>query len=261
MAARISVLVFFCSLLLSTTSLRGQEPAKGEGRKVVASATATTYVEPDGARLIFYVTTTESVDKSAREANDKQIKKVRDALAAIPMDKRHMEIRVLPTSISGLASSAEAAGGSRQLTGKRVQSAFQIAVYEQDVAKLRNVVCRLGETVTENGGAGIEPDSPFRAIRAGRGIVRDEPESVPGPSIEWLNTAPAQARREAIRRATAEAMANAGAAAGVDKLSVLEIHVTSHDEPNSYSRLRGDPGAKGSILIPIRVVVQVTCTY
>jgi hypothetical protein len=56
-------------------------------------------------------------------------------------------------------------------------------------------------------------------------------------------------------------LADAEAAAGVDKLKAKEIHVSTPDDPPSPASLLGETGAKGSILIPIRVTVYVTCTY
>jgi uncharacterized protein YggE len=54
----------------------GQEAAKSEGRKVVASATATAFVAPDAARVTFAITTTEGTQRSAQEANAAQVKRM-----------------------------------------------------------------------------------------------------------------------------------------------------------------------------------------
>src|SRR5437879_1335444 len=66
---------------LTAAALPGicQNTPKKEGPSVVATATATAHVKPDAARVTFNVITTEGSDKSAREANDKQIKRVKDA--------------------------------------------------------------------------------------------------------------------------------------------------------------------------------------
>jgi uncharacterized protein YggE len=259
--APIGVAIVTICLFAAATPSPGEEPAKSQGRKVIASATVTTYIKPDGARLTFFVTTTETADKSAREANEKQVKKVRDALAALPLDKRYTDVNALPSAVSVTVTGPETPGNSRQVASKKMQTALEIMVYERDLAKLRTAVSQVAETVAENGGTGIVTESPLRAIRTVRVAARDASEEMSGPRIEWLNTAPGEARREAIRRATREAMADAEAAAGVGNLKVLEIRVSSTEDPVSYVRLRDDPESKGMVQIPIRVTVHITCEY
>jgi uncharacterized protein YggE len=264
LAMRIGFAAFLCWFVLASTPVRGDEPAKSEGRKVVANASATVYVEPDGARLTFFVISNASPDRNARDLNEKQVKKLREALAAIPLDKREVEVRVLPSTISSTVN-ANDPGGARTLTGKRVQSVVQVTVYEKDLTKLREAVSQLAETIVENGGTGIDNDSlPYRMIRAPRAIARDEQEPAAGPSIEWLATEQTRARRDAIRRATRQAMADAEAAAGVSTLKVLEIQVTSNDEAILDQRLIGTVSARGvssQTQIPVRVQVHVTCGF
>jgi len=262
LATGIGVVLVFCSLAVEALPVRGEEAAKGEGRKVVASATATNYVRPDSARLSFVVTTTEPTDKSAREANEKQVKKIQDALAALPLGKVDADVHVLPSSISTLVNSPQAPGGPRTVVAKRAQSIFQVTVREKDLTKLRTAVGRLAEAAVENGATGIQAENSPAAFRLPARFGRaEEPETVPGPTIEWMATAPGDARREAIRRATKEALADAEAAAGQAKLKVLEIDVSSREEFLLPLHVRDETGGLQGVRIPIRVQVRVTCSY
>jgi uncharacterized protein YggE len=269
-AARATVAVFVGWLLLTVAPALGDEPAKGEGRKVIASATATAYVKPDSARLTFVVTTTEAGDKSAREANEKHLKTLKDALAALDLGNTEVEVSALPTTVTTLMGTPQNPGGPRPVQGKKAQSVVQVTVRDKDLDKLRKAVGKLAETALENGG--LSPDADlnyprgFRIRRGGApfgpgGPVDDDPEPVPGPSIEWLATSPGEARREAIRRATKDALADAEAAAGGAKLNVLEINVGGSDDVPMRYRVRGDVTTSDAALIPIRVEVRVTCSY
>src|SRR5262245_23077687 len=117
-AARATTVVLIGGLLLVAAQAAADEPAKGEGRKVIASASATAYVKPDSARLTFVVNTTEAGDKSAREANEKHLKTLKDALAAVDVGKAEVEVNVLPTTVSTLMGMPQNPGGPRPVTGK-----------------------------------------------------------------------------------------------------------------------------------------------
>jgi uncharacterized protein YggE len=265
-AGRIIAGLLCCWLVLGAAIAPGQDSAtKSDVRKVVATATATAYVKPDGARLTFVVTTVEGTDKSAREANEKQVKKVKDALAALPLGKLDVETNVLPTSISNLANTPQTAAAARTLFAKRARSVFEVTVNEKDADKLQDAVRRLSEAATDSGATGLDDDERVPRIRLPRGgfggaAVEEPPEPVAGPAIEWVTSGGKEARRQAIKQATKDAMDDAQAAAGDVTLKVLEIHVNTTDEMRQLISLRG-MASQTSGRIPIRVSVTVTCTY
>jgi uncharacterized protein YggE len=261
-SAPIPAAIVFCFFANAAAS-SADEAAKDEGRKVVATAAATGYVDPDGARLTFLMTTTENVEKSAREMNEKQVKKVRDALAGLSIVKLPVEVRLLPSTASTTVGNPEAPGGPRPMISKTAQTTVQVTVHETDLPKLRSAVARLAEIAIEHGGAGSERETQFPRLRLPRAMaVADEPERMPGPSIEWLSSDAARVRREVIRRATKEAIADAEAAAGVGNLKVVEINVRASEGYTAFNaRLLADSESHRSIQIPVHVEVQVTCRY
>jgi uncharacterized protein YggE len=250
MCVRFTAGILVAWLVLGAGVIVGQDPSKAEVRKVVVNSTATVYVKPESARLSFIVVAAEASDKSAREANEKQIKRIKDALAALQLGKTDVEVNVMPCAISNLGISPPAQGAARTLVVKRAQSVFEVTVREKDLDKLRDAVRRLTEAATDNGATGSEADDRVARIRPFplRAGAAEEPESVSGPSIEWLAAETGEARRDAIRIATKNAMADAEAATGDAKLKVLEINVSA---PEDIQTAR----------IPIRVTVVVTCAY
>jgi uncharacterized protein YggE len=266
------VVILCCWLVVGSAFAVGEEPAKHDGRKVVATGTATAHVKPDAARVTFVITTTETADKSAREANDKHVKTVKDALAAVALDKVEMEVNVLPTTITTLTVPAQNPGGPPMVQSKRAQSIFQVTLKDKDLDKLRKAAGKIAETAADNGGTSVDADAnPVRGFRIrrgggfgpggpGGGIV-DDPDPITGPTTEWLATSPAEARREAIRRAVKDAQADAEAATGSTKLTVVEITVTGSDDALVRYRMRGGDIGTDSALVPIRVEVRITYSY
>jgi uncharacterized protein YggE len=257
---RIRLAIILCPLLAAATPAIAADPPKAEGREIVAHATATKFVEPDGARLTFLLTAGETADKSAREAAEKQVKKLQDVLASLPLDDVKVEVKVSPASVSGMATPADPPA-IRTVTGKRVQHVFQVTVREKNLSKLRNAVVRLAEAAVENGGTGVLADSPFRPFRLPRAAVAAvrEEEPVNGPNIEWVISDPAKARRDAIRQATREAIADAEAAAADGKVTVQKVEVNTREDGFVTIRDGSVLSASGILQIPIRVQVTVTC--
>src|SRR2546421_564966 len=92
---RILALLVVGWLAVSLVPVRADEPAKGAGRKVVVTSSATVYAKPDAARLTFAITS-GGVDKP-REENEKQVKKVKDALTGVAKD---VEVHVSPLALN-----------------------------------------------------------------------------------------------------------------------------------------------------------------
>jgi len=243
----------------------GQDAAKSEGRKVVASATATAFVAPDSARVTFAITTTEGTQRSAQEANAQQVKRVKEAIAALPLDHATVEMHVLPASFSVIVTSQQNPTAVRVPQSKKAQSVFQVVVRDKNLEKLQAAVRKIAETAADQGGTAIEPENPLRTtlrLPARLGGAAEETETVAGPGIEWVSLGNREARRDAIKRALADALADAQAVAGSENLKVIEVNVTGSDEsPLLRSRVLSGTGAAETALIPIRVQVRVTCGY
>jgi uncharacterized protein YggE len=264
-AARNAALVILCWLVVGVVPGRGAESAKNKARKVTATATATAHVKPDSARISFAVTTDETTAKSAREAHDKQVKKIKEALAALPLKKMAIEVEVVPSPLATLLSAQPNPGGVRAPQGKRARSIFYVTVREKDLGKLRGAVVKLAEVAADNGGKPVKADDflPVRRIRRLGGLGgADEQEAAPAPTIEWLAAEGGAARREAVRRAVRDALADAQAAVGEAKLQVVEIDVLAGKErAQRVIRLRDTSDDAESSLILIQVEVRVTCSY
>jgi uncharacterized protein YggE len=263
-SVREAALVGLCWLAIGILPGFGEESAKNKVRKVTATATATAHVKPDSARISFIVTTDETTPKGAREAHDKQIKKIKEALAAVPLKKVEVEVEVVPSPMTTLLAAQPNAAGVRTPQGKRARSIIYVTVREKDAAKLRGAVVSLAEVAADNGGKPVKADDfpPFRRVRRLGGLGGgDEPETVHTLAIEWLAGAGGAARRDAVRRAVREAMADAQAAVGEAKLHVLEIDVSASKDRVQTFRVRDTSDDAESSLIPIRVDVRVTCSY
>jgi uncharacterized protein YggE len=263
-----SVVILCGWLVLGTVFALGAEPAKNEGPKVVVTGNATVNVKPDAARVTFVITTSEAADKSAREANDKHVKTVKDALAGVALDKVEMEINVLPTTITTLMVPPQNPGAPPMAKSKRAQSIIQVTLRDKDLDKLRKAAGKIAETAADNGGTSIDNDTnlarPFRVRRGpgfGPGAIVDDPDPVTGPTIDWLATNPTEARREAIRRAVKDAQSDAEVASGSTKLTLVEITVTGSDDAPARYSMREDTSGTDSALIPIRVKVRITYSY
>jgi uncharacterized protein YggE len=238
-------------------SRAADEPAKDAGRKVVAYASATVYAKPDAARLTFALAT-EAAAK-AREENDKQVKKVKDGLATLAFP--NLEVRVVPLAVNTVPTPA-IAGAMPAGTTKQAQTVFVVTVREKNPEKLKEMATKLADVAEEGGGVALAAEDSFRAVRAigiGMGGV---PETKQGPRIEWLSENAGDARREAIKRAVAEARASAQAAVGDAPLRVVEVQVWGRENFLTGIRLHDDEPATASLgQVPTTVNVQVTYSY
>jgi uncharacterized protein YggE len=244
----------------------GKEPATNGARKVVATATATVQIKPDAARISFSITSTEVTEKSVRDAIEKKIKKMKEALAAVKLNKADVKVRVLLSSVDNLLSAQPNAAGVRTVERKRARSIFYVTVRERDPEKLREAVGKLAEAAATHGGKAVDSeDTPFgpRRRRPGGFGGPNDPEVAPGPTIEWLASGSSTARRDAIRRAASDALADAQAAVGDAKLRVVEtsVSVSASQEKPLRNRVIYLSGGEETNPIQITVQVQITCSY
>jgi uncharacterized protein YggE len=258
---RAIVIAFLAGLAAGAVSA-AEEPAKTGGRKVTATASATVMVKPDGARLTFAVSTTDLNGRSPREENEKKIKKVKEALAALGFKKTEVEVQILPSSVSTLISVARAngpGGGARAIQGKRARSVFYVTVRQKDPEKLREAVGKLSEAAMENGASAADIDDARMVMR--RRFAADDTEALGSPTIDWLVTDSKAARREAIKQAVSDALSDAQAAVGDAKLKVMEINVSASKDQRLRASLRQLSVDAEAAQIAIRVEVQVVCSY
>jgi uncharacterized protein YggE len=202
-------------LIFAYAPVSAQEPDKTTQRKVVTNATCTTRVKPNGAIITFAVNTKETGDKSTRESQEKMDKQVRDTISSLRLGKVDVQIHSMPNSFGSLMGNLPA--GARAVVGKQAQSAFQITIKEDDLDTLRQTVAKIAEAAADLGGTVIESNNPVRFIRPVQ-FNNPEPEPVPGSTIEWTATNTDDARRDAIKRAVKNAIADAQAAVGDAKL-------------------------------------------
>jgi uncharacterized protein YggE len=261
-SARDAALVLLCWFMVGALPAFGKEPAANGARKVVATATATVQIKPDAARISFSVTSTEVTEKSVRDAIEKKIKKMKEALAAVKLNKADVKVRVLLTSVDNLLSAQPNAAGVRTVERKRARSIFYVTVREKDPEKLREAVGKLAEAAATHGGKAADTeDTPFARRRRGAFGGPNEPEVAPGPTIEWLASGSSTARRDAIRRAASDALADAQAAVGDAKLRVVETSVSAYQEKPLRNRVIYLSGGEETNPIQITVQVQITCSY
>jgi uncharacterized protein YggE len=227
-------------------------------RKLIVNGTATVHAKPDAAALTFAVTSTSDTGKAARDENDKQVKKLKDALTALGI--KTLEVHAAPSAVGTSPSDSGfgPAPAPPPAPTKQVQTVFHVTVREKDVEKLRGLVTKLADTAVENGATGIGGDDsgiPFRLARR-MGLAASG-----GPKIEWLAENVSEARKQAVKKAVADARESAQAAAGDAKLEVAEIRVTT--DPSLRVRYNPD----GSVVeaaagqVAVRVDVEVVFLY
>src|SRR5207248_2107424 len=121
--------------------------------------------------------------------------------------KIDMEVQALPSSPSMMVTVQPNNEATRQVQERTLQTMFYVTMREKNLDKLTDAVRRLAEAVVENGGTAADRDHMEVYSRRNRimmrgmaamGQAQEEPEHVGGPSIEWIATVSADARREVI---------------------------------------------------------------
>ncbi len=138
-----------------------------------------------------------------------------------------------------------------------------MTIREKNEDSLRDIVTKLADVASENGGTAPQVSGGVILSYPGIGTTHN------APKIEWSSENAGEARWEAIKKAVDEALANAQAAVGDAKISVVEIHVLTG---NDFTFLTDQPSyglispytygvSSESNPSPITVRVQVTCSY
>jgi uncharacterized protein YggE len=235
-------------------------------RKIAATSTATVFASPDSARIAFTFGSTEDIGKSAFESNESKIGRFRAALATQPMLPASMDVQVRAFNVRAYFVPDPNRLGDRMLKGKRAETTVHITIQDADSNYLRESVGRVIELAAESGATAVEGDEASRQVAASQRLAMRasgfaEPESATVTTIEWLCLNDAEARQQAVKRAVADAMADAQSAVGDAKLDVSEIEVISlEDEPHRMV-LRGVPPNVQAGKIAIRARVKIMCVY
>lgn len=262
-ASRLALFAPLVWLAISATA-DGQDTGKDPGRKLVVNGSATVYARPDAARVSFVVNT--EVIAKAREENDKQTKKMKDSLVALGF--QGLDIQVQPGAINNVTNmDPQAAPGVPALKHQQTQCTFSVTIRHTDVDKLREMVTRVADVAMENGGTAASNNPYGQMFRMGGmgGGRMGGPETNFGPNIEWLAENPGEARRDAIKRAVSDAQANAQAAVGDAKLTLVGVTISTGAKDDRVNALLRNPFMEtptpSAGRLPITVDVQVTFSY
>src|SRR5438105_11121969 len=95
--ARILVLLSLGCALLGAGTVHGDDSTKSAKRKVIVNGSATVQVKADAAQLTFGVTTSNETSKATRDEHDKQVKRLREALAALEI--KSVEVQAAPSAM------------------------------------------------------------------------------------------------------------------------------------------------------------------
>jgi uncharacterized protein YggE len=233
-----------------------EEPAKPAVKKITVTGTATVAVKPDAARLTFALHTTMPDLKGARAENEKQVKKLLESLSTLRY--KDVEFQAVPGSVNSVSTN-DPAGPAGPVVTRQVQTTITVLVREKDVEKLREMVIKLADTASENGGASgtLDDGLGFARGRVGRAVM----ETSQGPQIEWLTQQVGEARREAIKKAVADARANALAAVPDARLEMVEVTVLSAADNVVRQRTRTGLYAYAVDPSPQSVTVEVQVTF
>jgi uncharacterized protein YggE len=214
-----------------------------EKRTVSTTGSATVAVMPDAVRVFFSVDNLNPTVKAAREENDARFAKVKKALADLKIDDLKMK-----TVEQHLHAEYSFQGNQRHFQGYRAMHQFTVLLCDTDVTRLSINASRVLDTGLESGANGLE-------------------------RIVFLKRDDTALRREALTKATQDAIANAKALCAGAKADVLETmrldgspeyRVYGGNRNNAYvqsARVSDDTGSAVPGQIEITCRVSITCSY
>lgn len=214
-----------------------------EKRTVSTSGSATVAVMPDAVRVFFSVDNLNPTVKAAREENDAKFAKVKKALADLKIEDLKMK-----TVEQHLQAEYSFHNNQRNFLGYRALHQFTVLLCDTDVTRLSLNAGRVLDTGLENGANGLE-------------------------RIVFFKKDDAVLRREALTKATEDAIANAKALCAGAKAEVLETvrldgspeyRVYGGNRNNSYvqsARVSDETSSAVPGQIEITCRVTITCAY
>lgn len=242
------VVVLAVILLLHGGQLAGQGAKEGaakekEPRKIQTSGSATVRIKPNRARLYFVVEDTASTIKAVREANKQHVESV---IAAI-QGKKIVDLKMKSTDVrmDVIHSKDDKQNKLPEVLGYRVTYTFTVLVSEDDTQKLSSLAVQVLDTALTNGANAVQQITFFRDDLT-------------------------EARRQALTKATADAVANAKALAAGDNRTLTDvIDINGNPEyhapyaNNSFQKqvLGGDSTELVAGDVEVTCRVSITCTY
>jgi uncharacterized protein YggE len=222
----------------------GKEP---EPRKLHTSGTATVRVKANRARLYLAVETTGSTVKAARAANKKDVETVLAALhglkiADLKMKSTNVQMDVIQSKEEKITTKLP------EILGYRVTYTFTVLVSNDDPQKLAGQASQVLDTALESGANAVQQITFFRDDLT-------------------------DARRQALTKATADAVANAKALVAGDNRTLTDLinidgepqYSQSYNNPMSNTMQPQDPAGGAVSLVAGEVEVTcrvcVTCTF
>jgi len=227
---------------------QGQADAPREPRKITISGTGTVTVTPDTARISFAVGGDGKTFAEAVEACDAEADRVAGIVSGLRLDGFALKrgpIHLAPKSDSG----------------PRVTRTFTVVVSADNVDRL---VRQADKVLTTAIGAGATETPTFNP--PGVPNFGGPPTQAVNSRIELYRADPAQARTAALKKAVADALANAKTIAGTAEFTIKDI-VTLTDQQSPVGLGLGGLGMPGSPRgevqgdVEVTVTVVVTCAY
>jgi uncharacterized protein YggE len=175
-----------------------QEPAATapSKRTIHTDGSATVRVKPDHARVFFSVQTTAATVKETRTQNAGHVNKVMNAIKALGL--ADLKMKSSNVHMAPVYAKDDKKDKLPELLGYRVHHDFTVLVHEDDPAKLSAAAARILDTALENGVSNVE-------------------------QVVFLKADIVAPRREALLKATQDALANARAIAAGAQETVAAV--------------------------------------
>ena len=205
-------------------------------RTIQTSGSATARTKPDHARVFLNVETTAATVKEARTQNSGHVNKVMAAIQALGIP--NLKMKSTNMHMEPVYTKEEKREKLPQLLGYQVRHVFTVLVQNDDPIKLSAAASRVLDTALENGVNVVDQISFFRADLSA-------------------------VRREALRFATEDALANAKAIAVGAELAIAEV-IQLDGGPEyrpafMHSNFSGAVLAAGDATSLVAGEIEVTC--
>jgi uncharacterized protein YggE len=234
-------------LLLHVNNLAGYQEGAGkekEPRKLSTSGSATVRIKPNRARLYLAVESTASTIKSVREANKKHVESVIAAIQGLKIAELKMkttDVRMDPI----YAKQDKETTKLPEILGYRITTTFTVLAASDDAKKLAGQAMQVLDTALENGANALQQITFFRDDLT-------------------------ETRRQALTKATADAVANAKALASGDNRTLTDVidingNPEYHVPVYTNAAQPQEPAGGSTVLVAgdveVTCRVSITCTY
>lgn len=225
---------------------QGQADPPREPRKITISGTGSVTVTPDTARVSFAVGGDGKTFAEAVEACDAEADRVAGVVSGLRLDGFALKrgpLHLAPKSDGG----------------NRVTRTFTVVVSADNVDRL---VRQADKVLTTAIGAGATETPTFNP--PGTPNFGGPPAQAVNSRIELYRADPAPARSAALKKAVADALANARTIAGSAELTIKDVvTLTDQQSPVGLGGLGMPVSPRGEVQgdVEVTVTVVVTCAY